>query len=124
MDKYSNRKREPLTRLAVEKKTKAKDNLTLDVLDAERLGYGPHYGHFKADHPQTAEANRARLGGKPKRDPQPKKVYEFVCMGCGRKFTTTSCKRRYCEDNCKSKYNGAKYRATHAKTKTGGKEND
>lgn len=123
MEKYSNRKREPLTRLAVEKETKAKDNLTLDVLDAERLGYGPHYGHFKADHPQTAEANRARLAGKPKREPQPKRVYEFFCMGCGRKFTTTNCMRRYCENSCKSKTNGIKYRARQAKEKTGGKEN-
>ena len=31
------------------------DNLTRDVLEAERLGYGCHYGKYKADHPRTAE---------------------------------------------------------------------
>lgn len=116
MDKYSNRKREPLARLAVEKETKAMDNLTLDVLDAERLGYGPHYGHFKADHPQTAEANRDRL--KPKKETRIKKVYEFSCMCCGHKFTTTNGVRRYCSAECKMHHNGANARA-RKKKKTG-----
>lgn len=34
---------------------KTMDNLTRDVLAAERLGYGCHYGNYKADHPHTAE---------------------------------------------------------------------
>lgn len=123
MEKYSNGRREPLTRLGVDKVTRAKDNLTLDVLDAERLGYGPHYGNYKADHPNTAEANRARLGDKPKRQPKAKRVYEFFCLGCGCKFTTTNLKRRYCGDGCKSKTNGVKFRAKRSQARKGGKEN-
>ena len=27
------------------------DRIEYDVMEAERLGYGIHYGHYKADHP-------------------------------------------------------------------------
>ena len=86
------------------------DNINLDVMDAKRLGYGAHYGHFKADHPYTKDANEARLE-QMQQPARVRPVYEFVCRGCGKKFTTRNKKRRYCSDVCKTKKNSADYRA-------------
>jgi hypothetical protein len=91
------------------------DNLDLDVRDALRLGYGCHYGDFKADHPYTAAANEARLA-KMKKKPKPRPVYEVYCAGCGKKFTTANKRRRYCADTCKVRRDSAHYRQL-AKTK-------
>ena len=33
------------------------DNLDKDIRMAEKLGYGVHYGAFKADYPNTKEKN-------------------------------------------------------------------
>ena len=92
------------------KNTPPRDNLDLDVRDALAKGYGVHYGQFKADHPFTRDANEARLAPPPK---SKQKVYEFVCRGCGEKFTTTIALQRYCGENCKAKKNNASYRAKH-----------
>jgi hypothetical protein len=88
---------------------KPKDSLTLDVLDAERAGMS--YGQYKALHPNTKDANEARLEGKPKRPAPVRRVYELYCSGCGEKFTTTNAQRRYCGDSCKEKSDGAIRRA-------------
>ena len=77
------------------------DNIDLDVIDADRLGYGPHYGHFKADHPYTKEANEPRLRKNQKPAP-PKKMYELKCHTCGALFEAKSPYRRYCCSKCKS----------------------
>ena len=90
------------------KSTPLRDNLDLDVIDAQAMGYGVHYGQFKADHPFTKDANEARLAPTPK---SKQKVYEFTCRGCGEKFTTTIALQRYCGENCKAKKNNANYRA-------------
>ena len=42
------------------------DNIDLDMIAADRLGYGVQYGRFKADHPFTKEANEPFLSGKKK----------------------------------------------------------
>lgn len=78
------------------------DNIDLDVIDADRLGYGPHYGHYKVDHPYTKEKNEPRLaaGGKKKKEIV-KKVYVITCATCGAEFTTGNKNRRYCNDKCK-----------------------
>lgn len=115
MDKSRDSKLKPLTNLGRETRQQPQDNLSMDVLDAERLGYGCRYGHYKADHPYTKEANEARLAAKPKKQPKPRQVYEFFCRGCGQKFTTTNSLRKYCSDGCKSKKDGAKYRAKREK---------
>ena len=36
-------------------KQKNPDNLDLDVRRAQLLGYGIHYGRYKADHPNTKQ---------------------------------------------------------------------
>jgi hypothetical protein len=76
------------------------DNIDLDMIDADRLGYGVQYGRFKADQPFTKEANEPRLSGKKKI--QMKKVYAKTCPVCGMQFTTTNNKQLYCGENCKA----------------------
>lgn len=97
------------------RRRRPKDNLALDAMDARAAGMT--YGKWKAQHPETKEANESRLS-----QPAPKraysetpKVYEFTCRGCGKKFTTQNKQRRYCDDHCKEKKDKAKYRAAHPK---------
>lgn len=107
----------PKPRAAVAKETPRTtplDNLDLDVADAMRLGYGVHYGKFKADHPYTKDANEERLqeARKKRRAPAaPKgpKLYDKVCPACGKKFTTQRHDRKYCGDECKTKVGAKKY---------------
>ena len=73
------------------------------MLAAEAAGYGPHYGQFMADHP---DAFKDWEPGKKVPEIEPK-VYEYICRGCGRKFTTTNKLRRYCDDSCKARKNQA-----------------
>lgn len=87
------------------------DNIDLDVIDADRLGYGPHYGHFKVDHPYTKDANEERLTGKKekqKEKPTEKKIriktlHPKTCPVCAKQFTTTNKLKKYCCPQCKSK---------------------
>lgn len=85
------------------------DNLTLDVMDAQRMGYGVHYGHFKADHPNTAAANEARLEQK-KKKVSTWPIYDRICCTCGRQFQTDHKQRIYCSDKCKELRDGERWR--------------
>lgn len=116
MEVFSGAKK-PLASMGTETRRKRpKDNLDLDVEDAERLGYGCHYGRFKADHPNTKDANEARLYPK-KKQPQEqlrvRTVYEKVCPVCGKKFTTTWVSKKYCDDLCKQRSDSKKWSSTH-----------
>ena len=71
------------------------DNLSLDVRRAELLGYGIHYGRYKAYHPNTKFENtepcESQEGAKFR-----------VCPVCGNRFPIgkrQGC-RRYCSDQC------------------------
>lgn len=75
------------------------DNIDLDMINADRLGYGVQYGRYKADHPFTKEANEPILSGKKKICI--KQVYEHTCI-CGMKFTTTNKNKLYCSERCKA----------------------
>jgi hypothetical protein len=93
---------------------KPRDNIDLDVMDAQRLGYGVHYGNYKADHPYTAAANEARL--QPARKPSTTtgaKLYKKVCPVCNRQFTAQRKDRKYCSDRCQYMHykTGYKHRA-------------
>ena len=44
------------------KKHKPQDHLEYDVMRAEALGYGCHYGAYKADHPETKAEFEAETG--------------------------------------------------------------
>lgn len=97
-----------------------KDNIDLDVEDAERLGYGCHYGHYKADHPNTKDANEDRLYPKKKKREaqlQPRTIYEKVCPVCGKKFTTTWVSKKYCDDLCKQRSDNKKWNKIYADRK-------
>lgn len=88
------------------------DNLTMDAIDAERAGMT--YGKYKAQHPNTKDANEARLAENRKQPRQSRKVYENTCLFCGEQFTTMDARQRYCGDVCKKRKNNAKYWAKKA----------
>ena len=103
------------------RRCKPKDNLALDAMDA--LEAGMSYGKWKATHPETKAANESRLGKPPKRQyTETPRVYEYICRGCGKKFTTSQKMRRYCDDRCKHRKNEADYKAAHPKKTEEGQE--
>lgn len=90
------------------------DNIDLDMIDADRLGYGVHYGHFKMDHPFTKEANESRLKKKQTTQTKSRMEYVFNCPTCGKEFTTPNKARRYCSDLCKGRRDRTAYKAKTA----------
>lgn len=79
------------------------DNITKDVLMAQALGYGCHYGRFKADYPHTREDTE-----KPVQVPENGRFAR--CPICKKTFYTTSKRRKYCEDICLEKANSVRDR--------------
>ena len=73
------------------------DNLEKDVAAAMRLGYGVHYGRYKADYPKTKEDTGA--------DP-----YIRECRYCGKRFRAAGLRngKLYCDDWCRDAYNSRK----------------
>lgn len=94
-----------------------RDNLTLDAMDAERAGMT--YGKYKAMHPNTKDANEARLDElnkrprREKREYNPRNVYALRCCVCDRVFESPNKQRKYCSDECKAKNDGARWRKRH-----------
>lgn len=70
------------------------DNLEKDVAAAMRLGYGVHYGRYKADHPNTKEDAGEDPGNR-------------KCRNCGEPIRATGLRNRrlYCDDRCRKAYN-------------------
>lgn len=68
------------------------DNLSRDVREAMRLGYGVHYGRYKADYPYTADHSVE--------NPE-QKAQIIRCKHCGREFEQMHKNRQYCSDECK-----------------------
>lgn len=56
------------------------DNIERDVILAERLGYGCHYGRYKADHPHTRVEEESAVEVKPLPDSLK------PCRFCGKLF--------------------------------------
>lgn len=80
------------------------DNLERDVRMAEKLGYGCHYGWYKADHPHTADLTDEEILGLPvkgKRKQRKKGPDMTACLWCGKSFLTTSHGKQYCNDDCR-----------------------
>lgn len=77
-------------------KNRSLDNLELDSRRAMELGYGVHYGRYKADHPHTAE------------DDEDEEVlwegYENECFNCGTIFRTTRRDKVYCCEECRLRH--------------------
>lgn len=73
-------------------------NLDKDIRRAEKLGYGVHYGAYKADHPNTKEPEPQEI------DPRVK-----ACRHCGRLFREDRGHRRiFCNDDCRIQHNAQK----------------
>jgi len=61
------------------------------------LGYGVHYGHYKADHPHTRDTSL---------DPEPEHKYpERECKNCGEPFRPHRGDQIYCCEECRIEYN-------------------
>ena len=79
------------------KPRKPKTLLDYDMRRANELGYGPHYGKYKADHPNT-RAEFEALTEKKKTTPNPKAV---TCPICGVIFVKTkNPNQKYCSPEC------------------------
>lgn len=81
------------------------DNLARDVRMAEKLGYGCHYGWYKADHPHTADLTDEEILGLPvkgkKKKPVAKGPEMTVCLWCGKSFLASRYGKQYCNDDCR-----------------------
>lgn len=77
------------------------DNLDRDVIRAERLGYGCHYGQYKADHPHT----RAE-GSNPAPIIEAQEIPNTLksCRMCGKMFDPEELgytrARKFCSNEC------------------------
>lgn len=100
-------------------KQKNPDNLDLDVRRAQLLGYGIHYGRYKADHPNTKCENTE--------PPEQQEESKFrVCPVCGKRFPIgkrQGCKR-YCSNECYHEHGRqyARQRYYELKSQQGGTE--
>lgn len=85
-------------------------NLDKDIRRAEALGYGVHYGLYKADHPNTKEAEPEVI------DPD-----LVACRWCGRLFRMDRGRRKiFCNDECRIRYNAQReYEATERRRGNG-----
>lgn len=71
------------------------DNLDKDTARAMALGYGVHYGRYKADYPNTADEIPE----------EPKKLkYTKICLNCGMEFHPNRSDRKYCCEECRWEY--------------------
>lgn len=70
------------------------DNLDKDIKMAEKLGYGIHYGAYKADHPHTKEM-----------EPEIISEDSQACLWCGILFRRERSQRKiFCSDYCRLRY--------------------
>ena len=87
------------------------DNLDRDVIRAERLGYGCHYGRYKADHPHTrAEGSNPAPTVEAQELPNTLKS----CRICGKMFDPEdfgySKARKFCSVECAEESNRIRQR--------------
>ena len=82
------------------------DNLARDVREAERLGYGCHYGRYKVDHPYTRDEPDepvCETRHKPKK-----------CPECGESFIPDHGCQKYCSIACNNRVIQRRYREKHS----------
>lgn len=72
------------------------DNLDRDIREAKRLGYGVHYGRYKADYPHTREV--------PLDVARPVKLRN--CKKCGKEYAYdhTNGLGYFCSESCKKQH--------------------
>ena len=83
------------------------DNIELDSIRAMELGYGVHYGRFKADYPNTAVEIVVK-------DP---KVRERKCKRCEAVFRPVRVDQVFCCMECREKWGAAHKGENKTKTK-------
>lgn len=90
------------------------DNLDKDVAMAMKLGYGVHYGRYKADYPHT-------------REKEPEVILDEskfgTCLNCGRRFSKVGrgYRKVYCDDVCRMQYNSRmEYQKTQERRRRNG----
>lgn len=83
------------------KRRKLSDHIEYDVMRSNELGYGPHYGKYKADHPDTRAEFESLTGGEPQKIDSFKTVKQ--CPAYGEKFiiNKTNANKIYCCDDCR-----------------------
>ena len=93
------------------KKHKPQDHLEYDVMRAEALGYGCHYGAYKADHLETRADFEADTGIVEIKKVDTSKV-EKKCQHCGGVFYAKGqdMRRVYCSDECRQQANAERER--------------
>lgn len=79
------------------RKKKELDNIDLDSIRAMELGYGIHYGRYKADYPKTAVEIVVK-------DP---KVRERQCKRCESVFQPVRGNQIFCCMECREKWGAA-----------------
>lgn len=67
------------------------DNLDKDIAMAMKLGYGCHYGAYKADHPHTRDITDSA---------QNQTVKMMVCERCGQRYFKRKHNQKYCSTRC------------------------
>ena len=75
-------------------KKREPDNIDRDCMRAMALGYGVHYGRFKADYPHTADRDEVV----PQYPPR-------ICPQCGTEFLPGRDNQKYCSEECKYEFN-------------------
>ncbi len=73
------------------------DRIDYDLREAERLGYGIHYGHYKVDHPVS--------DFDPEAEAKPKPLPPRNCKECGKLYTPNRPNMWYCCDDCRDRRN-------------------
>lgn len=67
------------------------DNLDKDIAMAMKLGYGCHYGAYKADHPHTRNDDGFN---------QNQNREMLVCERCGQRYFKQRFGQKYCSTRC------------------------
>lgn len=62
-------------------------NLDKDIMMAEKLGYGIHYGRYKADHPHTQHEEETQEA-------------KATCLLCGNSINRPRHNQKYCCTRC------------------------
>lgn len=119
MDAINKIKRYDFAKEGSRNKLPPRDNLTLDAMDAERAGMS--YGNYKALHPNTKDANEARLvemnAPKEKKQYKAHQAYVRTCFHCGKQFMATRKNGRYCSLECKHDSDNMRWRMRYGKKK-------
>lgn len=93
------------------------DNIERIMVEAERMGYGPHYGKCVADHPELlVPAPETKVNKPAARLPSDM----IPCRHCGKLFAAEECghtkNARFCIDDCRCESDRIRQRSYyHAK---------